>query len=223
MSLRKAVDFIDAAGVKQTYLVDCGCVLCSALQAAHQSMHQSMKNHFKKFYVAYLSMPFLFISGLLIENEARKEPVSWHLQQAALAPDLTVMHDELGIAIENAKKNGWTHGYTSIFWNTEDENIGPWYQRLVALRSRISAGVVPVYDGNITEEPSEMKEVPIQLDLVNQATVMSQLRWQLLDHNENVRMPSLLGTWYPIQWLFIPFVLSILMMAISIIIALAQM
>ena len=57
-----------------------------------------------------------------------------YLQQAADANTIELAIDRLDKAIEYVELNGWTEGYTSILWKTEDENIGFWYENLKASR-----------------------------------------------------------------------------------------
>lgn len=55
-----------------------------------------------------------------------------YLNQAADANTVELAIDRLAIALEYIEDKGWTHGYTSILWRTEDENIGFWYSNLKA-------------------------------------------------------------------------------------------
>ena len=61
-----------------------------------------------------------------------KQDCSGYLKQAADANTVELAMERLGNAIEYAEKNGLTDGYTSVFYNTEDENVGFWYQNLKA-------------------------------------------------------------------------------------------
>ena len=55
-----------------------------------------------------------------------------YLQQAADANTVELASERLGKALEYIESKGWTEGYTSILWRTEDENIGFWYTNLKA-------------------------------------------------------------------------------------------
>lgn len=59
------------------------------------------------------------------------------LTQAADANTVELALDRLDRAIAYAEKNGWTKGYTSILWRTEDENVGFWYANLKASRQEL--------------------------------------------------------------------------------------
>lgn len=54
------------------------------------------------------------------------------LKQAADANTIELALDRLERAIHYVEKKGWTEGYTSVLWRTEDENIGFWYTNLKA-------------------------------------------------------------------------------------------
>ena len=53
-----------------------------------------------------------------------------YLKQAADANSVELALDRLNKAVKYCEDNGLTKGYTSVFWRTEDENIGFWYQNL---------------------------------------------------------------------------------------------
>ena len=55
-----------------------------------------------------------------------------YLQQAADANTVELASERLGKALEYIESKGWTEGYTSILWRTEDENIGFWYTNIKA-------------------------------------------------------------------------------------------
>lgn len=55
-----------------------------------------------------------------------------YLRQASDANTIELAMDRLGKALEYIEEKGWTDGYTSIVWKTEDENVGFWYANLKA-------------------------------------------------------------------------------------------
>ena len=59
------------------------------------------------------------------------------LEQAADANTIELALDRLDRAIHYVEKKGWTDGYTSILWRTEDENVGFWYANLKASRQEL--------------------------------------------------------------------------------------
>lgn len=106
------------------------------------------------------------------------------LEQAADANTIELALDRLDRAIHYVEKKGWTEGYTSIFWRTEDENIGFWYSNLKASR----------------QELVKAKDSP-QLEQTN---VLMKLRETLTDNADGsiiITYPS--GLWkYPHNGLF---------------------
>jgi hypothetical protein len=60
------------------------------------------------------------------------------LNQAADANTVELAMERLGRAVHYIEKNDWTEGYTSILWNTEDENIGFWYANLKASQQELA-------------------------------------------------------------------------------------
>lgn len=61
-----------------------------------------------------------------------------YLSQAADANTVELALDRLGRALDYVEQKGWTHGYTSILWKTEDENIGFWYDNLKASQKELT-------------------------------------------------------------------------------------
>lgn len=60
-----------------------------------------------------------------------------YLKQAADANTVELALDRLDKALSYIESKGWTEGYTSILWKTEDENIGFWYDNLKASRQEL--------------------------------------------------------------------------------------
>ena len=53
--------------------------------------------------------------------------------------DPHIVSAELKSLILETEKNNWTTGYTSAYWNSEDENLGLWYINLISAKNRIDA------------------------------------------------------------------------------------
>ena len=60
-----------------------------------------------------------------------------YLQQAADANSPELALDRLNKAIEYIEDHNLTSGYTSMFYKTEDENIGFWYKNIIECREDI--------------------------------------------------------------------------------------
>lgn len=60
-----------------------------------------------------------------------------YLKQTADANTAELALERLNIAIKYAEDNALTSGYTSIFYRTENDNIGYWYQNLKACQKEL--------------------------------------------------------------------------------------
>ena len=89
---------------------------------------------------------------------------SGYLQQAADANTIELAIDRLDKAIEYAEEKGYTDGYTSILWKTENENVGFWYQNLKSSRIEL--------------------EEALDANQMEQTNVLMKLRETLLDVGE---------------------------------------
>lgn len=101
--------------------------------------------------------------------------IGGHLKRAADAATLEVAHEELQTALEAAKEEGFTRGYTSVFYETPDEDVGFWY-------------------GNLIKAAEEIKSVLAKTDASanDHNLALARLRQVLLDHvqgNEKITFP----------------------------------
>lgn len=62
-----------------------------------------------------------------------------YIKQAADANTAELAIERLDKAIAYAEAENLTDGYTSVFYKTEDDNIGFWYQNLLACRSELAS------------------------------------------------------------------------------------
>lgn len=60
-----------------------------------------------------------------------------YLKQAADANTAELALNRLDMAVKYAEEKGLTNGYTSVFYKTEDDNIGYWYQNLKACQKEL--------------------------------------------------------------------------------------
>lgn len=60
-----------------------------------------------------------------------------YLKQAADANTAELALKRLDKAVKYAEERGLTEGYTSVFYKTEDDNIGYWYQNLKACQKEL--------------------------------------------------------------------------------------
>ena len=80
-----------------------------------------------------------------------KQNVSGYLKQAADANTIELAEAQLSKAINYLEANKLTEGYTSIFYNTPDEDIGFWYQNLKASQEKLTSlgTVTPLEESQI--------------------------------------------------------------------------
>lgn len=62
-----------------------------------------------------------------------------YLKQAADANTPELALQRIDVAIDYIEAHGLTNGYTSILWRTEDENVGFWYENIVACRDELQS------------------------------------------------------------------------------------
>lgn len=72
-----------------------------------------------------------------IKNIQFDQDCAGYLKQAADANTAEIALERINLAIEYADRNNLNHGYTSVLWRTEDENIGFWYKNLTACKSEL--------------------------------------------------------------------------------------
>lgn len=100
--------------------------------------------------------------------------VHGHLKRAADANTLELAKKELETAVRYLEDNGITSGYTSVIWNTPDEDVSFWYR-------------------NLKESVGELKRCEEECkDQLAQTNVLMKLRETLLDEGQgmNVTEPS---------------------------------
>ena len=89
--------------------------------------------------LATLLIVFSLISPIItiIVGVKFKQNCSGYIKQAADANSVELALQRLDMAIAYVEDNELTDGYTSIFYKTEDDNIGFWYQNLKTCREEL--------------------------------------------------------------------------------------
>lgn len=85
------------------------------------------------FAIIWIAATVWFISMRIDFNQN----CSGYLKQAADANTVELAIDRLEKALVHIERKGWTKGYTSILWKTEDENIGFWYANLKSSKQEL--------------------------------------------------------------------------------------
>ena len=99
-------------------------------------------------------------------NVFAKRDFTGYLKQAADANTPELAKSKLSAAIAGIEKRGLTSGYTSIFYNTPDEDLGFWYNNLKA-------------------SENDLQKLSPNASQLEQSNVLMKLRQTLLDHEKN--------------------------------------
>lgn len=117
-----------------------------------------------------------------------------HLKRAADASTIETAELELGIALDYLEKENLTSGYTSVLWETPDEDIKFWYN-------------------NIKASKNELISLPKNSSNMEKSNMLIKLRETLLDHgdkgSESITCPDGLSR-YPNNLIFSLFLLGTL-------------
>ena len=99
-----------------------------------------------------------------------------HLENAAAANQITQALPEMEMALNYMSEHGMTQGYTSVIYNTQDENVGYWYTNLKSATDELRAE-----SANKNMTPLEQSNVLLKLD--------NTLRGAG-EHGNSIRLPS---------------------------------
>lgn len=111
-----------------------------------------------------LSMCGLVVNHKVIDNTYENQ-VRGHLKRAADAQTVEMAREELAIAVHNLEARNLTSGYTSVFYNTPDEDIGFWYR-------------------NLNASLTELTNLPAAATLLERSNILMRLRSTLLHHGD---------------------------------------
>ena len=94
-----------------------------------------------------------------------KQNCTGYLKRAADANTIETAKAELQVAIEYLEKNNLTKGYTSVMWQTPDEDIAFWYN-------------------NIKASQNELMKVDSTTSSLEKSNLLMKLRETLLDNGK---------------------------------------
>lgn len=111
----------------------------------------------KKYFIFIVCLVLACITPVtcVVKNIQFKQNCSGYLKQAADANTPELALDCLNKALVYAEKNHLTYGYTSVLWNTEDENIEFWYTNLKACQKELQSCL----DGTQLEKSNVLMKV----------------------------------------------------------------
>ena len=94
-----------------------------------------------KYFIASL----LIVLGLItpvsctVKTIQFKQDCAGYLKQAADANTAAIALERITKALDYIESNRLTEGYTSVLWTTEDENVGFWYENIMACKAELKA------------------------------------------------------------------------------------
>lgn len=122
-----------------------------------------------------LLLPFLFWAGFrTIRDINFNRNCGGYLKRAADANSVDLAKTELTRALRYIEAHGMTKGYTSIIYNTPDEDVGFWYT-------------------NLKTSLKDLEDLGPNATPLEKSNTLIKLRETLLDHgngSEQVTMPS---------------------------------
>lgn len=98
-----------------------------------------------------------------------KQNVKGYLKRAADANTVELASGELKKVIDYLEENNLTNGYTSILWETPDEDIDFWYR-------------------NIKASQAELLKLPPDADNLEKTNMLIKLRETLIDSGEKMKV-----------------------------------
>lgn len=125
-----------------------------------------------KFIGALLIVPLLILAGFRIKDVLTyRWNCEQHLARAANANTVETAAEELGTALAYIEKERWTEGYTSLFVDTPDNDVGYWYR-------------------NIQSSLTELKSLAEGTTPLEKSNLLLKLRETLLDDDGKVTAPK---------------------------------
>lgn len=141
------------------------------------------------------------ITGEIILNIQYDRKITNELQLASNTSTVEIAIEKMDIALEEIEKRGLTEGYTSIFYQTPDEDIGYWYRNLKAASDELK---------KITPEDNQLLK----------SNMLLKLREVILSSNKDgsyVKQPSGIHKFpYNKEW-FLGYLVSFVLMIMALI------
>lgn len=94
-----------------------------------------------KVFISIIVFMLTLISPILttIKSIQFDQKCGGYLKQAADANSVELAERQLNLAIDYIEQRELTSGYTSVLWNTENENIEYWYNNLKQCQKELAA------------------------------------------------------------------------------------
>ena len=117
--------------------------------------------------VMVVLLPLLVLSGVrVVKMVLFNRDCGDHIKRAADANTVEMAAKEMRIVIAYLEDNKMTDGYTSILYNTPDEDVGFWYK-------------------NLKSSLEELEKVKPETTQMERSNILLKLRETLLDHGDS--------------------------------------
>lgn len=123
---------------------------------------------------------FRMVAGVQFDRQC-----GGHLKRAADANTVELAKQELQFSLDYLEREQMTSGYTSLLYQTPNEDIGFWY-------------------GNLKASMAELNQITPESSLLEKSNVLLKLRETLLDggkNGESLTAPAGIAV-YPYNWVF---------------------
>lgn len=125
--------------------------------------------------VTLVLLPLLVLSGArIVKMVIFNRDCGDHIKRASDANTVEMATDEMRTVIRYLEDNKMTEGYTSMLYNTPDEDVGYWYK-------------------NLKSSLEELEKVKPETTQLERSNILLKLRETLLDHGDRgdtVTVPS---------------------------------
>lgn len=147
--------------------------------------------------LALMLPALLWFGGREYKNIIFNRECGGHLKRAADSNTIALATIEMATAVNYLEANHLTNGYTLVFYNTPDEDVGFWHQNLKASLDQLQ------------QETAKKPEATA----LEQSTLLLKLRQTLLDHKEGgeqITAPTGISVypnnllWGVAFWIFLP-------------------
>ena len=103
-----------------------------------------MSNSKKLKKIAFVGLILILLGAIvpcicIVKNIHFDQNCEGYLKQAADANTVELAYDRISRALNYIEDNNLTHGYTSVLWQTEDENVEYWYNNIKACKNELKS------------------------------------------------------------------------------------
>ena len=84
-----------------------------------------------------IAVSFIVPFIVLVKTIQFNQDCKGYLKQCSNASSVELALERLNKALDYIENNNLTHGYTSVLWKTENDNIGYWYNNLKTCQTEL--------------------------------------------------------------------------------------